>query len=1315
MNAARRLLSLALVSLCALGGLLALCATPGWAAETHKYLSQFSEVPAVGPHGEAIPVPGPLSIGISNDLTVDSGGIYVAEGGLNGSPSRLDKFEVATNAFVSQFPQPPAAAELELLDEGIAVGHASGEAEVYVGADELVEGRPRGAVAVFDAAGALRATWTGEKASGNKESFDCFECEGRGGVAVDDSGLGWAAGDVYVADPGHGIVDVFAPETGGGEEPVAQLQGRSPSEAFSHPVAVAVTETGELLVADRREGENKTEIDIFKPAAIAGQYEFLGRLEPPSGLSISSVSALAANDGAGGVYAVAEMGEESGGKSSRVLEFNAAGEFEGTIGPASVPGGSFGAGLEKPEGAFPSGVGADPVTHRIYVGTLEGEERPNPVFVFGPALVLPDVAAGAVSSVQPTSATLNGTVNLAKGGPASCQFDWGTTPAFGQVAPCPAKVETEGSVPVSVTLTGLQPDTTYYYRLEATNANGVNEGEARQDMQLKTPGPGLRAEWAAEVSSTALTLGATVDPDGAPTSYYFQYGKSSEYEAEAPLAPGTQIGSGGEAVTVSRHLQGLSAGTVYHYRVVAVSELEVKPGVLESVTFPGPDHEIATQGAGSGLVLPDGREWELVSPREKQGGLIVSIGVSNNATLIQASAAGGAITYASTAPPEGAVKGYGAVTEIFSIKGPGGWSSQNISLPHAQALGIVANNYSLFAEDLSLGLIVPVESEGEVSLAPEVSPPATENTPYLRHDSTCQIEPATCFEPLVTGAPGFSDAPPGTSDFGHKAAVVGATADLSHVVLEESGEALYEWSADGPPSQAVRPVSVLPAGEGGMPVNGRLDLFEASRHAISKNGTRVVWSANGLYLRDMAKGEGETVKLDAVRGGSGRGPALPQFQAASGDGSTVFFTDAQHLTKDADGQRTLYECAVAEVAGKPACDLQDLTPGKAEVRGEVLGASEDGDYVYFVAGGALSSGENERHEEPVSGDPNLYVLHRDSASGQWEAPRLIAVLSGEDAPDWTAEGPARVSSNGRYLAFMSDRSLTGYDNSDASSSAPDEEVFLYDAVAGRLVCASCNPTGARPEGIEIGAKARPGLNRMTQERDWPGPTWVAAQTPAWVAAGAHQPRYLSDEGRLFFDSSDALVPQDINHDQDVYEYEPSGAGSCSTSTVTFAAASGGCVGLITSGAAPGESAFVDASENGQDVFFLAEKLVREDPDTAIDVYDAHECTSQTPCVSPPASAPACTTADACRAAPQPQPAIFGAAASATFAGAGNVTSSGSRAVWPKRLTRARKLTAALRACRARKRVRRAACERQARKRYAASAPRKVNAKKRGKR
>src|SRR6185312_16441974 len=206
--------------------------------------------------------------------------------------------------------------------------------------------------------------------------------------------------------------------------------------------------------------------------------------------------------------------------------------------------------------------------------------------------------------------------------PASCQFAWGPTPALGQVAPCPANVEAEGAVPVSATVTGLQPDTTYYYRLQAANSTGANDGEAAQDIQFKTPGPGVQAEWASEASSTAVTLRAGIDPDGAPTTYYFQYGTSGEYEAQVPLAPGAPIGSGSEVVTVNQHVQGLSASTVYHYRVVAVSELEVKPGVLEVVAFPGPDRQFSTQAPGSELTLPDNRQWELVSSREKRGGLI---------------------------------------------------------------------------------------------------------------------------------------------------------------------------------------------------------------------------------------------------------------------------------------------------------------------------------------------------------------------------------------------------------------------------------------------------------------------------------------------------------------------------------------------------------------------------------------------------------------------------------------------------------------------------------------------------------------------
>ena len=101
--------------------------------------------------------------------------------------------------------------------------------------------------------------------------------------------------------------------------------------------------------------------------------------------------------------------------------------------------------------------------------------------------------------------------------------------------------------------------------------------------------------------------------------------------------------------------------------------------------------------------------------------------------------------------------------------------------------------------------------------------------------------------------------------------------------------------------------------------------------------------------------------------------------------------------------------------------------------------------------------------------------------------------------------------------------------------------------------------------------------------------------------------------------------------------------------------------LISSGTSSEESAFLDATESGGDVFFLTTaKLVPQDIDDAADVYDAHECTAQSPCIAAAAGAAAAVHdgSDSCKPAPTPQPSIFGAPASATFSGAGNVTPSG---------------------------------------------------------
>ena len=81
----------------------------------------------------------------------------------------------------------------------------------------------------------------------------------------------------------------------------------------------------------------------------------------------------------------------------------------------------------------------------------------------------------------------------------------------------------------------------------------------------------------------------------------------------------------------------------------------------------------------------------------------------------------------------------------------------------------------------------------------------------------------------------------------------------------------------------------------------------------------------------------------------------------------------------------------------------------------------------------------------MAGGPNLYVHHGGLT-------RLVAVLSSEDVGDWAGNGveklnglAARVSPDGRWLAFMSRRSLTRYNNLDAVSGRPDEEVFEYHA------------------------------------------------------------------------------------------------------------------------------------------------------------------------------------------------------------------------------------------------------------------------------
>ncbi len=625
----------------------------------------------------------------------------------------------------------------------------------------------------------------------------------------------------------------------------------------------------------------------------------------------------------------------------------------------------------------------------------------------------------------------------------------------------------------------------------------------------------------------------------------------------------------------------------------------------------------------------------------------------------------------------------------------------------------------------------------------------------------------------------------------------GATPDLGHVVIksevkgqgcEPSSElgcapGLYEWYAERQGREKLRLINRLAGGvteETKTSLGGGAERI--TRHAISNNGSRVFWSVGNpqhLYLSNTADESEQPLELNETQGGSGLGEAHPIFQTASPDGSRVFFTDEERLTEGsgaADGKPDLYECEIAETPGHLKCALGDLSPCRAEVnpeshkqqcvesadvQGLVLGAGEEdcdvgqsGCNVYFVANGVLTEAKNAQGEKATPGDCdatytryaqaacNLYIERYED--GTWESPTFIARISNDDSPDDLSkfEGinavmtSARVSPNGRYVAFMSDRELTGYDNRDAITGEPDEEVFLYEASSeagkpGKLVCTSCDPSGARPNGVlDIPHQESEAGTGLLVDRNgaWAGHR-LAGSLPDWMMNTElltnNQPRYLSNSGRLYFDSPSDLVPQATNGKEDVYEYEPAGvpqgAHECTDASAEYSARAEGCLGLISSGTASGEAAFVDASEaggegpggeelqeGGGDVFFAtAAKLVPQDTDEAFDVYDAHECTGAEPCFTPPEEkAPSsCENGEACQPFSYSSPPST-APATGSPSGLGNMPPkqgvSASTTVKPKRPTRAQQLAKALASCRSKykhSRKKRAACERTARKRY----------------
>ena len=548
------------------------------------------------------------------------------------------------------------------------------------------------------------------------------------------------------------------------------------------------------------------------------------------------------------------------------------------------------------------------------------------------------------------------------------------------------------------------------------------------------------------------------------------------------------------------------------------------PAIGTAATCP---NESSRPGASPSASLPDCRAYELTTPGLNDAAPATWPDVSVQGVT----ADGSAIAFLAAATPLDAEGATPASNTVLARRGTLGWGTRSLSGPTPLAsstyFGQTATTVGL-SEDLTQSVQLSNQP-----LAGGASPSGTNL--YLRAANGSFVALTK------VGATGFN---PG-------AALSGASSDFSHLffttTVKQPVEGIedpllngntYEWFAG-----QLHLVTILPesSGEEAAPAGG--NLAPGVLPAVSEDGHHVIFKANGypgLYLRSNATTSVEVSK--SQRTPADLNPPANAIPAGiASDGSVVLFTSASELTEDAntgssggvptDAGSDLYSYNVSSGV------LTDLTVDNdpadeatgADVEG-VLGASENGSYVYFVATGKLAEGA-------TSGQRNIYVNH----AGTTEYIAADPVGNPEDGYSFY------VTPDGLHAGFTSAALRPGYNNAGFAQAY----LYTYGNSAG-LQCGSCRPGGE----------------------------------PA-AASASIAGRAVSDKGdRLFFQSSDAIIPQAQSAQANVFEY------------------SGGTVQMLS----PGDGApavLLSASGSGDDVFIASyQELSPQGQGSVFAIYDA---------------------------------------------------------------------------------------------------------------
>ena len=1100
----------------------------------------------------------------------------------------VDEFEPA--AFESS-PTGPPIKEFSISEPGYVAVDASSK-DLYVTSSA-------GVVKEFEPDGKLLREITG---SGTPQGSSFSP----GAVAVAPSG------EVYVVDTAHAVVDRFS-STGTYE---SQFEGgATPQASFSSISGLAVNAGEEVYVSD---GPHHV-VDLFsKPVPVPAVTTGPASEETPTRAILSG-----SIEPTGGLGATCEFRYGTTPSYGSTAPCVPAGPFSSlTAVSAEISGLTPGTEYHyRLEGTTSN-------------GTIPGEDKTFTTTIPAP----PTVSIKPVTVFADHAATFSGGVNPNEAETAyhfEYSTDGVTWTSLGQESAGEGKSE----VPVTKTVSGLAGSTTYHVRLVAESGGGsVTSGE-ETFTTLAAP-PQIFGAGASDVTGSEATLHATIYPEKQATTYRFEYGTTVAYGTVVPAGEGT-VGASTPS-QVSQALKGLAPNTTYHFRVVATNATGsptttpdqtfttladgegegVAPGACPNEALRAESNLDPVTGAPDSMRLPDCRAYEQVTPPFKDAAIVASEAGFSTSGVKSIATTGQSVSVESPnvwGTPGGDPAGIEVGVFYGIARGASGWATASLN-PATSQLPFARNSF-LSSGDPAVGIWstdTPAQSENVVDLSLREADGAFTEIGPLAPASATTGPPRGLY-------PFYGQSQPTVEKTPYR--VEGSSADLSEVLFTISppkfasepnflwpGDGTLEGRRDGHPS-LYEYVGSGHTGEGsdvpalvgvdnsgtqlsqcgtalGAAVTGTGPVLNGVHNAVSAAGSTVFFSAraggcnagagtgpaaNQLYARIGSPGGTQTTVNVAGTSGCETSTSCNvtspvTYQGASKDGSKVFFTTTQALLPgDKDTTSDIYECELPGDGGATpahsgvlvnACpSLKAVsvtgTSSGANVQ-SVVAVSEEGSHVYFTATGVLTSTANSQGRSAEAGKDNLYVWEAPGAHDPTGHTAFIATLS-EASP-----AEARATPDGRYLVFTSAEDLTLDDTSTVA------QAFRYDAQTGELSRISTGQSGFNDDG-------NTDLHPVTLA--------ARVETAGVLERGI---TISSDGSYVVFQSSDALTSGVHGGINNVYEWH------------------NGSVYLISDGLDTNKHAgLVGMDASGANVFFrTADRLVGQDGDEAVDVYDA---------------------------------------------------------------------------------------------------------------